>query len=140
MPSEESVCNEAPMAKRKKKTRAEELLDELIKEYGGSEGVTGPDGLLKDLTRAVVHRAIDAEITHHLGYEARGAAPEGQSNRRNGKNGKTVRTNQGPLAIEVPRDRDGSFEPKIVPKHKRHFDGFDDKIVSRTTKPSERSF
>ena len=127
MPSEESVCNEASMAKRKKKTRAEELLDELIKEYGGSEGVTGPEGLLKDLTRAVVNRAMDAEMTHHLGYEARGKVPDGQPNRRNGKNGKTVRTNQGPLAIEVPRDRDGSFEPQIVPKHKRHFD---DKILS----------
>lgn len=110
MPTEQGVCNDTPVGKRKKKTRAEDLLDELIKEYGGSERVTGPGGLLKDL-------------------ESRGEVPDGQSNRRNGKNSKTVRTDQE-LDIEVPRDRDGSFDPKIVPKHKRHFDGFDDKILS----------
>ena len=115
---------------RRKKSRSDELLDELIAEYGGSAGVTGPDGLLKDLTRRLVNRAMGAELTQHLGYEAGVAPPEGQSNRRNGKTEKTVRTGQGQIAVEVPRDRDGSFEPQLIPKHQRHFDGFDDKILS----------
>jgi putative transposase len=119
------------MAKsRKARSRRDELLDELLKEYGGSAGVTGPDGLLKHLTRAVVNRAMDAELTHHLGYEDGESPPDGQPNRRNGKGKKTLRTDQGPVDIDVPRDRDGSFEPQIVPKHQRHFDGFDDKILS----------
>jgi putative transposase len=112
------------------KTRRDELLDELLREYGGSSGVTGPDGLLRELTRAVVNRAMGAELTHHLGYEEGDVPPETQSNRRNGKTAKTVRTGQGPVQIEVPRDRDGSFEPQLVPKHQRHFDGFDDRILS----------
>lgn len=115
---------------RGKKSRSDELLDELIAEYGGSAGVTGPNGLLKDLTRRLVNRAMGAELTHHLGYESGEAPPEGQTNRRNGKSDKTVRTGQGPITVEVPRDRDGSFEPQLIPKHERHFDGFDDKILS----------
>jgi putative transposase len=115
---------------RGKKSRSDELLDELIAEYGGSAGVKGPNGLLKDLTRRLVNRAMGAELTHHLGYEPGEAPPEGQSNRRNGKSEKTVRTGQGPIAVEVPRDRDGSFEPQLIGKHERHFDGFDDKILS----------
>jgi putative transposase len=115
---------------RGKKSRSDELLDELIAEYGGSAGVTGPNGLLKDLTRRLVNRAMGAELTHHLGYEPGQTPPEGQTNRRNGKSEKTVRTGQGPIAVEVPRDRDGSFEPQLIGKHERHFDGFDDKILS----------
>ena len=115
---------------RGKKSRSDELLDELIAEYGGSSGVTGPNGLLKDLTRRLVNRAMGAELTHHLGYESGETPPEGQTNRRNGKTEKTVRTGQGPIAVEVPRDRDGSFEPQLIGKHERHFDGFDDKILS----------
>jgi putative transposase len=115
---------------RKKISRRDELLDELLKEYGGSAGVTGPDGLLKDMTRAVIQRAMGAELSHHLGYEQGDAPPEGQDNRRNGKTEKTLRTGHGPLTIEVPRDREGSFEPQLIPKHQRHFDGFDDKILS----------
>ena len=102
----------------------------MLKEYGGSAGVTGPEGLLKDMTRAVINRAMDAELTHHLGYESGAEAPEGQENRRNGKTEKTVRTGQGAIAVEVPRDREGTFEPQLIPKHQRHFDGFDDKILS----------
>jgi putative transposase len=110
--------------------RRNELIDELLRQYGGSAGVTGPEGLLKDLTRAVVNRAMEAELTHHLGYEAGEPPPPEHSNRRNGKTRKTVRTGQGPVQIEVPRDREGSFEPQIIPKHQRQFDGFDDKILS----------
>jgi putative transposase len=129
--TENEVSQDSIVSKsRRKKTRRDELLDELLKEYGGSAGVTGPDGLLKEMTRAVINRAMGAELTHHLGYEPGERPPEGQDNRRNGKTDKTVRTGQGPMAIEVPRDRDGSFEPQLIPKHQRHFDGFDDKILS----------
>jgi putative transposase len=128
---ENEVSPESIVAKsRSKRTRQDELLDELLKEYGGSAGVTGPEGLLKDLTRKVINRAMGAELSHHLGYEPGEAPPQGQDNRRNGKTDKTVRTGQGPVTVEVPRDRDGSFEPQMIPKHQRHFDGFDDKILS----------
>ena len=131
MPTEDEVCQNPIVSKSgRKRSRRDELLDELLKEYGGSPGVTGPDGLLKELTRAVVNRAMGAELSHHLGYEEGQTPPEGQANRRNGKTGKTVRTGQGPIEVEVPRDRDGTFEPRLIPKHQRHFDGFDDKILS----------
>ena len=101
-----------------------------MKGYSKPEDLTGPDGLLKRLTAALVERAMGAEMTHHLGYEAGEKPPEEQSNRRNGTGSKTLRSEQGPITVEVPRDRDGSFEPQIVPKHQRQFNGFDDKILS----------
>jgi putative transposase len=107
-----------------------ELIEELLKDYERPEDLIGPDGLLKELTAALVSRAMEAELSHHLGYEHGEAPPQTQSNRRNGAGTKRVRTDRGELEIRVPRDRDGSFEPQIVPKHQRHFDGFDDKIVS----------
>ena len=131
MPTPENAVSDDPIVSlRGTKSRRDELLDELLKEYGGSSGVTGPDGLLKDMTRAVINRAMGAELTHHLGYEPGQTPPSGQANRRNGKTGKTVRTGQGEIAIDVPRDREGSFEPQLIPKHQRDFDGFDDKILS----------
>ena len=107
-----------------------ELIDELLGEYSGPEDLLGPTGLIKELTGALVSRAMDAELTHHLGYDPGSQPPAGQGNRRNGTGSKTLRTDGGPITIEVPRDRQGSFEPQIVPKHQRHFDGFDDKILS----------
>lgn len=102
----------------------------MLREYGGSAGVTGPEGLLKELTRRLVNRAMEGELTHHLGYEPGEEPPAEQDNRRNGKGRKRVRTGQGPIEVEVPRDRDGSFEPQLIAKHQRQFDGFDDKILS----------
>lgn len=107
-----------------------EVLDELLKDYKGPEDITGTDGLLKQLTKALVERAMDAEMTMHLGYEKSDQAEKNTTNRRNGKTRKTLRSDQGPLEIEVPRDREGEFEPEIVPKHQRDFKGFDDKILS----------
>ena len=107
-----------------------ELLDQLLALGGGSEGLGGPEGLLKQLTGALVSRALEGELEHHLGYRKGEKAPEGQDNRRNGKTSKTLHTAQGNVPIEVPRDREGSFEPQLVGKHQRHFDGFDDKIIS----------
>ena len=80
--------------------------------------------------KALIERALGAELTHHLGYPPGAAKPEDASNHRNGTSGKTVLTDDGPLRIEVPRDREGSFEPLLIPKHERRFTGFDDKIIA----------
>lgn len=136
MPNNEqsdSATNEAVAKRRDRSAKAifaPELLDQLLKNYSKPEDLTGPEGLLKKLTGALVERAMGAELTHHLGYEPGEKPAEEQSNRRNGTNSKTLRTEQGPITVEVPRDRDGTFEPQIVPKHQRHFNGFDDKILS----------
>lgn len=107
-----------------------ELLDELLAEYANPEDLTGPDGLLKRLTGALVERALQAEMTDHLGYESGAAEGQGTGNSRNGAGKKTLRTDQGAITIDVPRDRKGTFEPKLVKKHQRSFKGFDDKILS----------
>ncbi len=80
--------------------------------------------------KALIERAMGAELGHHLGYPAGTAKPDAVLNQRNGKTGKTVLTGEGPLRIEVPRDRDGSFEPVLIPKHERRFTGFDDHIIA----------
>jgi transposase-like protein len=82
------------------------------------------------LKKALIERALGAELSHHLGYPPGTAKPEEAGNQRNGKSAKTVLTEDGPLRIEVPRDRAGSFEPILIPKHERRFTGFDDKIVA----------
>src|SRR5580658_1077926 len=114
--------------KKDKKIRRE-LLDELLAGYSKPEDLTGPDGILKQLTGALVERALEAELTDHLGYEEHAVEGRGSGNSRNGCGTKTLQTEQGPLPIEVPRDRNGTFEPRIVKKHQRRFDGFDDKII-----------
>jgi putative transposase len=108
----------------------DELIDQLLAGREGPVSITGPDGLLKQLTKRVVERAASAELTEHLGYELAAEPPEGRPNRRNGLSSKTLITDHGPVEVELPRDREGSFEPQIVPKHQRRFAGFDDKIVS----------
>jgi putative transposase len=108
----------------------DELIDELLAGARTPEEVTGPDGLLQHLTKRLVERAMDAELTEHLGYERGGAPPGGAGNTRNGTSPKTVHTEHGSVRIEQPRDRAGSFEPQIVPKHQRRFAGFDDKIIA----------
>src|SRR5207245_1905205 len=82
------------------------------------------------LPKLVVERAMSAELSDHLGYELGDEPPEGEPNRRNGSTSKTLITDHGLVPVEVPRDREGSFEPLIVPKHQRRFAGFDDKIIS----------
>ena len=113
-----------------KKPIRKELLDELLAEYANPEDLTGPDGLLKRLTGALVERALQAELTDHLGYEPNAAEGQGTGNSRNGAGKKTLRTDQGDVTVEVPRDRNGTFEPKLIKKHQRSFKGFDDKILS----------
>lgn len=106
------------------------LIDNLLKDYKTPEEILGEGGLLKQLTKAVLERAMQAELTAHLGYEPHDAAGDNSGNSRNGKSRKTLKGDFGNLPIEVPRDRNASFEPQIVPKGQTRFDGFDDKILS----------
>lgn len=106
------------------------LLDQLMAGYAKPEDLTAPDGLLNQLKKALIERAMQAELTHHLGYAPGDAPPVDQPNRRNGQSLKTVRTDDGPVEVAIPRDREGTFEPALIPKHHRHFNGFDDKILS----------
>jgi putative transposase len=110
--------------------KADELIKELLTDYKGPEDLIGANGLMKRLTKKLVEGAMGAEMTHHLGYEKHGVAGEGVGNARNGTSPKTLKGDFGQVQIDVPRDRDGSFEPKIVAKHQRRFTGFDDKILS----------
>lgn len=107
-----------------------DLIDELLKDYKQPEDVLGENGLLKQLTKAVLERAIQAELTHHLGYDKHDSKGNKTGNSRNGKSKKTLKGDFGTLPIEVPRDRNSSFEPQIVPKGQTRFEGFDDKILS----------
>jgi putative transposase len=107
-----------------------EVLDELIKDYKRPEDLIGENGLLKQLTKALLERAMGAELTHHLGYEKHDPEGYNSGNSRNGSTPKTVKGEFGKLEVETPRDRNGTFEPQILKKHQRRFDGFDDKILS----------
>src|SRR5215467_2951730 len=107
-----------------------ELIDKLLEGYQKPEDLIGENGLLKQLTKALVERALNAELTHHLGYEKNQPEGRGSGNSRNGKSRKKLKGDFGEVEIEVPRDREGEFEPQIVGKHQRRFTGFDDKILS----------
>jgi putative transposase len=107
-----------------------ELIDKLLADYKGPEDLIGEQGLLKQLTKALVERAMDAELTHHLGYEKHDTAGRGSGNSRNGTSRKKLKGDFGEAEIEVPRDRNGTFTPQIVAPHQRRFSGFDDKILS----------
>jgi putative transposase len=108
----------------------DELIDELLAGARTEEEIVGPGGVLAQLTRRLVERAMDAELTEHLGYERGEAPPGGAGNARNGSTPKTLHTDHGSVRIETPRDRNGSFEPLIVPKRRSRFAGFDEKIIA----------
>ena len=114
----------------KKHDVPEELLSGLLANYKKPEDLIGDSGLLKQLTKLLVERALDAELTEHLGHERNEAVSNVVGNTRNGKSKKTLKGDFGELPIEVPRDRHGSFEPQLIPKHQTHWAGFDDKIIS----------
>jgi putative transposase len=107
-----------------------ELLDELLKDYHSPEDMFGNDGLLQQLTKAVVERALQGEMTHHLGYEKHATSGNNSGNSRNGKSSKTIKGKRGQVDIDVPRDRASSFAPHLIKKGQTRFDGFDDKIIS----------
>lgn len=103
-----------------------ELLDQLVK---GPMTPTEVQDLMLAFNKAIIERAMGAEMNLHLGYPSGQSKPTGQANERNGASGKTV-TDRGPVRVEVPRDRDGSFEPILIPKHERRFTGFDERIIA----------
>jgi len=107
-----------------------EVIDELLAGASTEEEIAGPGGLLAELTKRLVERAMEVEITDHVGYEPHQEPPGGAGNTRNGSTPKTLITEHGKVGIDAPRDRDGSFQPKIVKKRQRRFQGFDDKILA----------
>src|SRR5438876_8028328 len=109
---------------------ADEVIDGLLAGARSEEEIVGPGGVLGQLTRRLVERALSAELTEHLGYEPHQEPPGGSGNTRNGSTPKTLATEHGPVRIETPRDCKGSFEPQIIRKGQRRFEGFDEKILA----------
>ena len=107
-----------------------ELIDSLLAGYKKPEDLIGENGLLKQLTKALVERALEAEMETHLGHARSEAVTNPTGNTRNGKSRKTLKGEFGELPIEIPRDRAGSFEPQLIPKHQTRWNGFDEKIIS----------
>ena len=108
----------------------EEVLDRLMAGYEKPEDLLGENGLLKQIQKRLLERALHAELKHHLGYAKHATEGRNSGNSRNGTSRKRLQTDQGPLELEVPRDRNGTFEPKIVPKHQTRVPGLDDKILA----------
>ena len=122
------VTKKKPVEQSAEQQAATELV-RLAREQGLS--LTGPDGLLKQLTKTVIETALSEEMTEHLGYEIHDPAGAGSGNIRNGTRAKTVLTEaSGPVGIEVPRDRAGTFEPQIVKKRQRRLNGVDEIVLS----------
>jgi len=106
------------------------MLDDLLKDCKGPKDILGKHGLLDQLTKRLVERALSAEMTDHLGYEPHAAEGRGSGNSRNGKGKKLIQSDVGEFEIEVPRDRNATFEPQLVPKRQRRIAGFDDKVLA----------
>jgi len=104
-----------------------EFIDQMVSGPMDAEAIDAASMAFK---KALIERALSAELSHHLGYPPGADKPDDLGNHRNGRSGKTILTKDGPLKIDVPRDRAGSFEPLLIPKHERRFTGFDDKIVA----------
>jgi transposase-like protein len=124
-----------PRTPKPKKAGAEDLapipaevLDQIVRD--GPLTAEEIETASKRFKKALIERALGGELTHHLGYSPGAAKPDFATNHRNGTSGKTVLTDDGPVAIEVPRDRDGTFEPQLIGKHERRFTGFDDKVIA----------
>ena len=110
-------------------TISKDVLDELLNGVENAEDLLGDQGLVKELKVRLMERMLGAELTEHLGYEPDAKPANQQSNRRNGTSRKTLKGNDGALPIDVPRDRDGSFEPELIKKGQTRIDGMDDKII-----------
>ena len=132
---ETEQSNDSPKADEQKKLsnaqKAElkgEWIDELVSGCRTEQDLFGPDGVFTRLKGAVMERLLEAEMTHHLGHERNGRRRG--SNARNGHSAKTVHTETGSVAIQVPRDREGSFQPQLISKHQRRMEGFDEKVLA----------
>ena len=106
------------------------LIDQLLTDYQRPEDIIGENGLLKELTKAILERALQAEMTDHLGHERHDRRGHHRGNTRNGKSKKTLKGEFGELELKTPRDRQATFDPKIVAKGQTRWTGFDDKIIS----------
>ncbi len=115
---------------KKKHDVPEALLASLLADYKKPEELIGENGLLKQLTKLLVEKSLDAELTAHLGHEKHEPVANPVGNPRNGRSRKTLKGEFGELPIEIPRDRHGTFEPQLIPKHQPRWAGFDDKILS----------
>ena len=124
MPRRQKIsASEAPLA-----PIPSEVLDQFV-----GQGPLTPEELeavVRRFKKAIIERALGGELTHHLGYAVGANRPHDTTNHRNGTSGKTVLTDDGPLPLDVPRDRDGTFEPRLIGKHERRFTGFDDKVIA----------
>lgn len=109
---------------------SDQLIDQLLADYKSPEDLLGEQGLLKQLTKKLAERALEAEMEQHLGYAKHDAAGKNTGNSRNGKSRKTVRSIHGDIELETPRDRNGSFEPQLIKKGEKQLGGFDERIVS----------
>jgi putative transposase len=107
-----------------------ELIDNLLKDYKKPADLIGENGLLKQLTKQLLERAMAAEKTEHVGYDKHDPIGNNSGNSRNGKSAKTIKGSFGTMPLEVPRDRNGTFEPQIIEKHQTRFTGFDENIIS----------
>jgi putative transposase len=106
------------------------LIDELLKGFTSPEDILGQSGLVKQLTKAILERALEGELTTHLGYDKHDTAGNNSGNSRNGHTSKTLKSEHGELPVNVPRDRNSTFSPQIIPKNQTRFEGFDDKILA----------
>ena len=113
----------------RKKSKQDTLIDELLEDISDPKDILGKNGLLKQLTKRLVERTLEAELTDHLGYEPHEQKGRGTGNNRNGKGQKTVQSETGSIGIQVPRDRNGTFEPKLIKKRQRRLEGFDEKVL-----------
>ena len=112
--------------KKKESNRVDSLLDELLEEHQTPEAILGESGLLKQLSKRLIERALAGELNHHLLNQG----DEEPRNSRNGHSKKTVQSEHGEMELSIPRDRSSSFEPILVPKHQRRIAGLDEKILS----------
>jgi transposase-like protein len=127
MPTKKRTVAAQAAARAALREMPSELIEQLVQ---GPMTPNEVQDLFLSFQKAVIERAMSAEMSHHLGYKPGEDKPEGQTNERNGASGKTVLTDKGAVRIDVPRDRAGSFEPILIPKHERRFTGFDDKIIA----------
>ena len=120
---QKSLMPDAPLA-----PVPSEILDQFVRQ--GPISHEELDAAVRRFKKAIIERALGGELTHHLGYPPGGTQPAEVTNHRNGTGGKTVLTDDGPLSLDVPRDREGTFEPRLIAKHDRRFTGFDDKVLA----------
>lgn len=118
---------------RTRKPKTPDAITDVLDHFAGPArpmSAAEVDTTMRQIKKALVERMLGGELTHHLGYPPGAAKPSGTTNQRNGASGKTVLTDDGPLRLDIPRDRDGTFEPQLIGKHERRFTGFDDKILA----------